>query len=477
MSRSVEGLLVVNALFGVTGFAVLWAVRGFRTWVEVVEFAGLAVMTGIACVCLGANALLPLGFGLSLPVVLGMAAAVLATAVTVGVRQRRRLPTRLGIVWRRPSPGEAAVAGFIGVVVAFLLLDLRLARVLPLGSYDGWWFWIPKAKGIYYYGGLDEQLLRSLPEQAAPLFIPSLQAIDFRFMGSTQAVPLALQYWALFAAFVFAAAAILRRFVPAWLVWPFLALVAFTPEIDYRVTMAQADWPLDMYFVLAAVCLAGWLVRRDRILLLGFGFMIAATIALKREGTLLAICLVAAALLAHPRAVRAVWVPVCGVAALAYAPTVPWVIWWTTRRFTSDAASGVSPSVLRSHTHRVGPAFHLVIRLMFDYAHWFVTLPIALIAALAVLGSRDRARAVAILLLGTTVFATLGFTWILWQYTGVPLDTKQSSTPIPRAVGAIVLLGAVLAPLLIDALLRPGRWRAAPPAETTTSPHEIPAVR
>ena len=130
------------------------------------------------------------------------------------------------------------MAGFIGVVVAFLLLDLRLARVLPLGSYDGWWFWIPKAKGIYYYGGLDEQLLRSLPEQAAPLFIPSLQAIDFRFMGSTQAVPLALQYWALFAAFGCAAAAILRRFVPAWLVWPLLALVAFTPAVDYGVTKA-----------------------------------------------------------------------------------------------------------------------------------------------------------------------------------------------------------------------------------------------
>jgi hypothetical protein len=43
--------------------------------------------------------------------------------------------------------------------------------------------------------------------------------------------------------------------------------------------------------------------------------------------------------------------------------------------------------------------------------------------------------------------------WILWSDPGLTLDTHNSSTPIPRAVGSLVLLSAALAPLLIEPLL------------------------
>jgi hypothetical protein len=42
----------------------------------------------------------------------------------------------------------------------------------------------------------------------------------------------------------------------------------------------------------------------------------------------------------------------------------------------------------------------------------------------------------------------------VWDDLTYILDEQQSSTPIPRAVGSIVLLSTVLAPLLIQPLLR-----------------------
>lgn len=54
----------------------------------------------------------------------------------------------------------------------------------------------------------------------------------------------------------------------------------------------------------------------------------------------------------------------------------------------------------------------------------------------------------------TVVAAVAGFTYILWDDFTYVLDTHQSSTPMPRAVGSIALLSAVYAPLLIAPLIR-----------------------
>jgi hypothetical protein len=58
--------------------------------------------------------------------------------------------------------------------------------------------------------------------------------------------------------------------------------------------------------------------------------------------------------------------------------------------------------------------------------------------------------------LGTTVAVIAGFTYILWDDLTYILDERNSSTSIPCAFGAIALLSTVLAPLLIEPLLRRG---------------------
>jgi hypothetical protein len=69
-------------------------------------------------------------------------------------------------------------------------------------------------------------------------------------------------------------------------------------------------------------------------------------------------------------------------------------------------------------------------------------------------GQASVARETAIAYLTTAAAVIAGFTYIIWDDLTYILDEHQSSTPIPRAVGSIVLLSTVLAPLLIQPLLR-----------------------
>ena len=81
-------------------------------------------------------------------------------------------------------------------------------------------------------------------------------------------------------------------------------------------------------------------------------------------------------------------------------------------------------------------------------------MPIALAAAIAATTLPGVARETAIAYITTAAAVVAGFTYILWDDLTYVLDEHQSTTPIPRAVGSIVLLSTVLAPLLIQPLLR-----------------------
>jgi hypothetical protein len=140
----------------------------------------------------------------------------------------------------------------------------RLARVMPLGGGDSFEDWVPRAKVIYFFGKIDTPLFTGLGGSRYPIFVPTLQAMDFRFMGSAFGPELAVQYWFLFAAFVFAAASNLRRLAPAWLVWLFVGLAAVLPQLAGRVLNAQADWALDLPFALAAALVVVWIREREK---------------------------------------------------------------------------------------------------------------------------------------------------------------------------------------------------------------------
>ena len=168
-------------------------------------------------------------------------------------------------------------------------------------------------------------------------------------------------------------------------------------------------------------------------------------------------CLVAGTLVATAFTWRRSWPRVLGVSALAYAVNIPWRIWWTSRDLLPDAPDG-GLGTLAVHASRIRPSLDLVLELLFSYERWLLVVPVALAAAgLLVLFGRGGERQTAVLYLDTAVLCVVGFTWILWSDPGLVLSTANSATPIPRAVGSLVLLSALLSPILIDPLLRARR--------------------
>ena len=451
-SGNASGVIVLNALFLFAGFCVLWGLRGWRSWSECLQLAGVAYMLGLASVCTAATLVLVGGGGLSVVEVVVLVTAVAAAGIALAAFKRRPLPSSFAADLRRPSWSFGRVAAVAaGVVTAALLVALlRVARYEPLTAFDAWAFWTPKAKAIYFFGGLDEELFASLPGPSYPLLVPALQAMGFHFMGAADTTTLAVQYWLLFTGFIAAAAGLLRSLASPALVWLFLGLAVATPEIGNRILHPQADWPLDIFFVLAALFALRWLATTTAWPLVGCGVMLAAAIATKREGALLAAALVAGVVVASVRRPR-VWAPVVGVALAAVVVNVPWRLWWTSRELMGDVPTGALAG-LGDNSSRVLPSMRLVAELLFAYEQWLVAVPLAVAAALAALTLKGREAAVVYLVASTLTFAAL--TWVLWSDPNLELSTRQSATPIPRAVGAIVLLSLALAPVLLDQLLR-----------------------
>ena len=461
MSRSIAGVVGLNGLFILTGFCVLWAIRGLRSWVDVVEQLGVALMLGLASVTVLATLWLIAGQRLSFWMILVLCAVVAAPCVQLAVFRRRELPRTLGVLPRFSSPGTLLALGLFALAVAFLVALYLVARVNSFITEDSFVFWIPKAQAIYFFGDLDARLFRTLHGSGYPILLPTLDAIDFRFMGSADVPNLALQSWFLLVGCLATMAALLRPLVRPWLLWLFVVLAAVLPNLDYRLYLGEADWTVDIFFVLSGLFLVRWVLTGERWLLVCYGVMLAATFASKREGALFVACLVGGALVATARTRRR-WLPVLGVTAAAYATSIPWHIWWSSRHLQSDLPANWRENLF-SNLDRIRPAYAVVFRLLFTYDFWLVAVPVAVFAAVLGVTFAGRVRETAVLYLATMVLGVNALMWIVWSEPTVSLDTHNSTTPIPRAVGSFVLLSAALAPLLIDPLLaRHSRDRRGP---------------
>jgi hypothetical protein len=453
MGQPLTGIVILNGLFLLAGLGLLAGIRGWSTWLRVVEDLGIAFMLGVCATCVLATLVLIAGGGLSEGAVLGCVGTAAVGGACVAFMRRTPLPRTLGPL---PRPTLATlVAAALAVSTAVVLVALfRVARVMPMGGGDSFEFWVPKAKFIYFFGTIDSDRFTSLISPRYPLLVPALQAMDFRFMGSAFAPELSVQYWFLYAGFVLAAASLLRLVVPAWLAWGAVALTAVLPELDARMLNAQADWALDVFYGLAAIALLAWLSLGERWLLPCYALFAAAVIATKQEGLLIVGCLVAGVLVATVRRRRAVWLPVLVSTGVAYGLNLPWRVWWGTRDLPATLPT-LGLSQLFDHFGRVWPSLWLILRLLFAYDHWLDFVPLAVAAALVGLTLRGKAREIAAAFLVASTAAVLGFTYILWDDLTYVLDERQSSTPMPRAVGSIVLLSIVVAPLLVKPLLKP----------------------
>lgn len=459
--RALVGLAALNGMILLAGCGLLWAIRGWRSWAELVRLSGFAYMLGVA----------GLGVTLTLELILGVPFSLASIVVTGGALTGAGLVT--GRLLGRPRPagwergreriGLVAIV-YGALVIVYLEAVFRAGRLAPLSAWDAWAFWVPKAKAIYFLGGLDEQFFRELANPSYPPLLPALEASAFHFMGSADVVTLHLQLWFFLVGFVAAVAGLLVPRVHPLLLWPFVLVVLVAPRVVNRVLEPQADFLLDYLFALGALLVALWLLERRSWQLVSATAFLAAGMLTKREGQLFAACIVAAALVASLRDRRHAWPRLAVAAGSAFALALPWRIWFASRNLTSDVPTAGFLGIF-DHLDRARPALESVLGAVFDPGLWLLVPLLALVAlVLAFLGG---ARVLATYVAVVSGLAVAGFTWVLWSSPEIELPFVQDEgvNPIVRLSGSLVLLSAAMVPLLLDSAWRGSDTRSTEAGE------------
>lgn len=455
--HAIAGVVLLNGIFFVCGAALLWVVRGWRTWLELVRLAGVAYLAGVAAACGAWMLLLVVNVPFSLWLVLVTPAVAVAAAALVGRRLGRPRP-ELGSL---PATRSLLIAA-VGIAVAGLFFEVlfRASRLEALTSWDAWSFWVPKGKAIYYFGDLDGQFFTSLPGAAYPPLVPTLDAAAFHLMGSADVVTLHLQYWFLGVGFVWAFAGVLSERVPAWILWPFVVLLLVAPQVGRRFDVPEADFLLEFFFVSAALLIALWLRDRQRWRLVFGTLFVCGMVLTKREGVLLAALLVVATLLASVRGWRATWPSIGVAAAVVVLVGLPWRIWYAAHGVAGEGGSGTGVDLTVS-PGRAWASFRLAVDVLFSGHYWSVIVAVA-VGALA-LAALARQVTLAVFFGSLISLVTIGGAWVTYAIPALPITQDRGANPIVRYMGAAALLAAAASPLLLAGAWANGRRQGGSP--------------
>ena len=440
--QALAGLVGLNALYLGAGATFLWLVRGVTDWVDVLRFAGLAYVVGIVLTGSLWTFVLIADVPFSLGVVLAVPIALTGAFVVAGQRRGRRIP-RGG---RLPG-GTPLLVTAVGIAASGVLLEglFRMARLSGLYWFDGWSFWVPKAKAIYFFGALDEQFFAELPGASYPLLVPVLDAAAFHAMGGPDVVTLHAQYWLLAVGFVWAFAGLLAERVPPWILWPFVLLVLLAPRLGRRFQIAEADLWLDYLFVLAAVLVGVWLLEHERWRLVVATVLLSGTVLTKREGLLLATLLFAAALVTTARQWRARW-PAIALSALAVAVVAaPWRLWYIAHDIEGEAGS--QGLIQQDDLGGVWPAVRRALEVFWEPSYWNVIVP--LFVGALVVGALARVGTLLAFFGTLTAFVLAGGMWATWVFSQTGTGLVLGGNFIIRYMGAAALLCVAATPLLL----------------------------
>ena len=442
--RAILGLVLLNTAFAVLGTTLLWAFRGFKRWSDVLRLAGLGYLLGMAAFGVVWTQLLVAGATFS-----GWAVALslfggTAVALVAGARLGRARPRPGG------GPGQTRPQALLltaaGVALVGLLLEafFRSARLQSLQAFDAWAFWVPKAKAIYFFGGLDEQVFTTSAGPTYPPIVPILDAAAFHAMGSADTVTFHLQFWFLVLGAVAAIAGCLYRHVPAWTLWPSLLLVLVVPRFGERLMTPQADVLVDVLFVVAVLQLALWVRDARGWRLATAAVLLAGATLTKREGLLYAgLALLVSLAMTWSRR-RAAWPRLGIVAAIVVIAAIPWRLWYRSRDITGEAPPTLGAA---ASLDRAIDSLRLSWDVLVDTTVWSVV-PFVLAIAIAA-GFAWGDRRLAAFFSALTVVTFLGGAWVTYSYESLPITADEALNPIVRYTGAIVLLAAVAMPLLV----------------------------
>ncbi|MFL6037890.1 MAG: hypothetical protein ACJ74B_04595 [Gaiellaceae bacterium] len=441
------GLVGANALMLLVGLGLLPWLGVARSWRELVARSGLAYVCGLVAtgILAATLALVHVGFGW---LALALVAAISALSVAWHLRGTQR--SRLS--WPRWT-SLAAVAALVALLVEYA----RAFAVAPLNRYDAWAIWALKGHALYAFGWADPVVFAGDAYRFAnldyPLWLPSLEAIDFRAMGAFDTRLVHLQFLLFLVAALAALAALLRDVVPALALWPTLGAIALAPAVFDQLLTAYADVPLALVFAVGVAAAGRWLLTGERWALAVATLCFAGALLTKNEGTLFVAAAYAGLLVAAPRRWRALAV----AAAADVALLLPWRIYtrvhelhdvnYTLRDTFHARHPGVGPIAVR----------HLAAQ-MLDPLQWGLLAPIfvALLIVAAALGARRLA-------LYGGVFALLSWLGLSWIYVISHFEySSYLHSTETRVVASIVLAGAALIPLLAGEAWASARVRGRP---------------
>jgi hypothetical protein len=444
------GLLGLDCLLLATGACVLYATGLLQDRGSALRLAGLAFVVGWAAYGVVASLALIVGFDLTTIESVVLCVLISVAAVVIG----RRVPPAPRSVGPPAGSGWLHRLGIAGaaVLVAYLVALLIEAFVSPADvSWDVWAFWLPKAKAIYYFGGLDTGLggFTHFASRDYPPLLPGVDATAFHFMGAARPAALPVQEWVLGTAFVGAAGALLVRRAPAGLVWPVLAMLLLMPGFGGNFLSSLADQPVAIALTLAALCAVLWLLEDGLPYLSLCGILLAAAALMKNEGLLFGLVVVLSLGVAVLVEDRRRWRPVAILAALPLLAIVPWKIWLAANGQPTSSdyyawSSFLHPLRLVERTGRLGTALSELPQYVLSPSRWLLTVPLVLAAAALVF---RRRRALALFPVVYEVLAFLGLAAIYWIGT-LPLDFWISTSAERIAVSLVVVPG-VLLPLLL----------------------------
>jgi hypothetical protein len=435
----VTGILVANALFFAIGVGLLPILRIARTRDELVARLPLAYMTGVAATGIVAAHLA------LVDVPLGLVELVVLTAVVLFFGLRRMEPGR----YVAPTPREPSWSRAVGIgalLVAFVLLAHAWAmyEVRPLLEWDGWAIWGTKARALYEFGGATGPVFTSeayLPLQH-PLLLPSLEAIDFRAMGTYDATVVHVQLALLAIGFLLAFVGLLRDRVPLGLLGPVaLAILAAEPVLK-QLSTNLADVPLALFVALGLVGAGRWLTTGERWPLVAGALFLGAATLTKSEGLFFALAAFAAlAPFALPR-----WRELALAAGAVVAIVLPWRLFVAAHDLPLVEYSfrdAVSPGYLADHSERVRPAVDGLAEEIFTL-DWGLLVPLFVVAVVVAVLAQRRALAGFALLWTALSFA--GLVLIYW-ISIIPIDLALVWSG-DRTIVTLVVGAAALTPLL-----------------------------
>ena len=344
-------LLVSNGLMLALGVGLLPLMRLSRTRRELLARLPLAYAVGLAATGVLAAELaivdIPIG-RLALPLLAGV-------SLCLGLsRQERAAP-------QRPRPRllpQLPSLAVLGVAAAFLVAAARMFAVKPLWESDGWAIWGTRARALYEFGHPTGPVFTSLlyPALQHPLWLPALEAVDFRFLGRFDGSLAVAQLFGLALALVGGGWVLLRRHAPPVLLAGALLAILTAPTFFFQLPTNFADIPLAIFMALGLAALAAWLRSGEPGLLPAAILFLGTAAITKNEGEVFVLAaFVAAALVGRGAQLRPL--TYAGLAVLAI--DLPWRIWIQLHHVKISEyslSSLFSPTYLREQSYRVRPA-------------------------------------------------------------------------------------------------------------------------